>query len=236
MKTKLFTITFCIFPFLAIACSCSGPTSFCETINNNDNVTIIGGKKISETEHTMNIEVHKVYRGEESRSIVTVFGDTGALCLVYTSQFEIGQELILALHKNDPTNPLDNNYSLSICGLYYVDCNSLINPWTGEIEDITECLGDDICVCSKPKPTFYPNPCEGVLYSKIEEINEVSETTFIVYNISGQIVRKLNVSDQLYLNGVLEINLSDLSAGIYIIQHDVKNNCGEIESTKIIIV
>lgn len=241
MKISLSTIAFCIFPFLALACSCSGPTSFCATINssNNENITIIGGKKISETDYTMDIEVIKVYRGEESRSRITVLGDTGASCLVYTSQFEIGEELILALHRDsewDEVNGEDNKYLLSICGLYYVRCNNFINPFTGEIEDITACLGDDVCMCTKTKSIFYPNPSNGMLYSRIDQIDELLEDIIYVYNVSGQIVRKIRISDQLYANGILEINLSDLLAGVYIIKHSFRKGCGETKGTKIIIL
>ena len=236
MKALFFTIACSLFPLFAIACSCAGPLSFCETINLdfNEDILIVEGKKIGQIEHIMEVEILKVYRGEESRSKIRVIGDRGADCLVYTSLFEIGEEVVLALQPNS-IETVVGDYFLSGCGLYYFRCNTLLNPLHGETENIAECLEENICACSQPTSTFYPNPSDGMVFTKINLANK-SGTDFInVYNISGQRVRQLNIADQNYVGETLELNLRDLAPGVYFVQYSFQQDCKDLATAKIII-
>lgn len=248
MKTKLFTIVLLLLPFFCFACTCGGPRSFCEVVNleTNKGITIIEGKKVSQDTFTMDIKITKVHQGNENRSRITVLGDNGALCLVPTTLFEVGETLILALDDKTEENigsvygyDYDYDYSLSVCGLHFLRGKDAINFYTEEPEDISECI--DACVES-PKSPFYPNPSNGVFYARIDQnqVYDSSKEIIYVYDNSGRIVRELKVFDNSFVdssNYIIEINLSDLGPGVYFIQHSLtQNNCNKINSSKVIIL
>ena len=64
----------------------------------------------------MRVEVIKVYKGEETRDTITVWGDNGGLCRPYVNYFKDGQEYFLALSKL----PNRDEYYLSNCGEFYL--------------------------------------------------------------------------------------------------------------------
>ena len=190
MKKNIFTIVCFLLPFFGTACSCFGPVSFCEVIDQGgEELVVLSGKKLNDIGHGMEIEVNRVFRGKESRHKVMVWGDNGILCRLYTSQFEIGEELILALHKIDTENngiwgiegEEIGDYTLSVCGLYYAKCDEdWLNPFTGEAEDLSACLGPDYCNCGDTPFNFYPNPTRGIIRASINISKE--NIVFITYN------------------------------------------------------
>ena len=216
MKKNSFTLVFFLIPFFCLACSCGGPSSFCVVINLeiNEHLIVLSGKKLRDVSHGMEVEVLQVFRGEESRSKIMVWGDNGFLCRRFTSGFEIGSELILALSKREWAGSLNSgteeeeagDYILSSCGLRFMRCNDLTNPFTGEEEDISDCLGNNFCSCEGSyRFDFYPNPTQGIIHAKMKK-EEESNNEILVYNISGQVVRKY-YSDDLFVNeNLLEID------------------------------
>ncbi len=227
-----------ILPIWSLACDCFGPKSFCEVINLDEEkkLTIIKAKKISESNYNMNVKVLEVLQGEESRSELTIIGDSGADCLVNISIFDNGEELILAISKNDGSS-IRGDYFLSHCGLTYVRCKDLINPFTGEVEDISACLGT-ICNCSENNPTsfsIYPNPSDGILRISMDE-SEITHTTKLkIYSITGQLIQAYSATDLVFSDNILELNISNLPAGIYLIEHDIGINCQGSRLSKVII-
>ncbi|MEM9822052.1 MAG: T9SS type A sorting domain-containing protein, partial [Bacteroidota bacterium] len=200
-------------------------------------------KKIQQIEHGMEVEVLEVIRGEESRSTITIWGDPGHLCRVYTSSFEIGATVIFALSKIEtPPNPdffspLEkvDDYIISVCGLHYTKCNDPVNPYTQEVEDLAECLGFDPCNCGQPKLNVYPNPTIGPLAIKLPAaVVDVSPKQVNVYDIRGALVRNL----QFLTDGeerTLNLDLGGLHPGIYFLEYRSPLLCGSAKAERILL-
>jgi len=60
---------------------------------------------------SMEIEILSKLKGNESRNLITIWGDRGADCRPYLSGIRIGSEWILSLHEIG-----NNEYAVSICG------------------------------------------------------------------------------------------------------------------------
>ncbi len=72
----------------------------------------------------MEVEIIDIFRGEENRKKVKVWGDNGQLCRPYINKFKMGSTWVIALfngekgtaHKHEKSD----DYYVSICGEYYV--------------------------------------------------------------------------------------------------------------------
>jgi len=114
MKFKLIIIFFLQIisnNIIACECECLGDCSFHKTVKNssfvalvrvisyddyldNDADDIIG--HADRMPHSMTVEVIKKYRGTETRARIKIWGDNGALCRPYISNFKIGSYFLIA--------------------------------------------------------------------------------------------------------------------------------------------
>ncbi|NOT51675.1 MAG: hypothetical protein HOP10_10415 [Chitinophagaceae bacterium] len=86
------------------------------------------------TPMSMEVEVIEKYKGSEERKTVTVWGDPGNLCRPYLSQFTEGQYYVIAFNnagrgKDETTT----DYSISICGCYWLQADHEKQTATGDI-------------------------------------------------------------------------------------------------------
>ncbi len=96
---------------MACSCACTGDCSFSVVSKNADFVALI--KVISyddylENEiyghegkmpHSMTVEIIKKYKGKETRQRIKIWGDGGADCRPYLSNFKIGEYYLIAPNK-----------------------------------------------------------------------------------------------------------------------------------------
>lgn len=245
MKKRNFTLlSFLLFPLLGWACNCTGPLDFCE-VAQNENLTLILGKKTAQVEHGMDVEVLHVIRGNENRSKIRVWGDVGHLCRLYTSGFEIGETFIFALGKIDWNAPPDgsdwqllekvDDYTISVCGLYYTSCDDSVNPYTQEVEDLVSCLGYDPCNCGTAKMKIFPNPSKGPLQLTLPDIAEEVADRFVdVYNINGALLKTIKVaSDE--EGKQFRMDLSELNPGLYLLAYHGPLLCGKPKLEKLLL-
>ncbi|GMT49403.1 MAG: hypothetical protein IEMM0008_0942 [bacterium] len=71
----------------------------------------------------MDIEIMEIYKGQEVKKTIRVWGDDGALCRPYVVEFTIGKTYIFALAKGGGKFGADyeeNDYVISICGEFYL--------------------------------------------------------------------------------------------------------------------
>ena len=107
---------------VAIACSCidSGPF----LIASRDAPVIIRGRVIYHMQHGLALEVHEVYRGDESRSLISIWGDNGRLCRAYADQFPDDSEWVFALQRISEDTRLageaTKDFEIPSCGEYAV--------------------------------------------------------------------------------------------------------------------
>ena len=64
--------------------------------------------------HSMDVTIVEVLKGTETRRVIRVWGDDGALCRLYVSAFPRGTHWILALKRL--REPAAQDYVISICG------------------------------------------------------------------------------------------------------------------------
>ncbi len=112
----------------AYACSCApSKSSFVQLTQRSE--LVMRGKVVEyywnkgDTEHkttplAMMVEVKEVYKGATKLSKITVWGDNGAQCRPYVTQFPIGTEWVLALSKDNETK--EGELAISVCGKYWL--------------------------------------------------------------------------------------------------------------------
>ncbi|WKZ77525.1 MAG: hypothetical protein QY319_10335 [Candidatus Kapaibacterium sp.] len=74
------------------------------------------------TPMSMEVEIVKVYLGQETRKTVTVWGDNGKQCRPYLSFFKTDNYYVIAFDQDSKENPLD--YAISNCGDYWLTADN----------------------------------------------------------------------------------------------------------------
>jgi hypothetical protein len=74
------------------------------------------------TPMSMEVEIVKVYLGQETRKIVTVWGDNGKQCRPYLSIFKTDNYFVIAFDLDSKENPSD--YAISNCGDYWLTADN----------------------------------------------------------------------------------------------------------------
>lgn len=132
------------------ACDCNMQGKFLQVAPNTKLVALVKVTKYLsfkeiydvQTPMSMEVEIIDIYKGEESRKTVIVWGDVGYLCRPYLSRFEEGQYYVIAFeegldgskgegHKNEKTT----DYAISICGQYWLDVDYINKIATGSVSD-----------------------------------------------------------------------------------------------------
>lgn len=128
------------------------------------------------------------------------------------------------LHLDVNNNPLIESAGTPIATITTdIDCQlrNTVNPTIGADEISVGTLGTNNFALSE-KIRFYPNPVKSIL--NIENDSPISKVE--VFNLTGQVVLNQTVNTK-----SAQINLSNLSSGIYLVRISYKNN---IETFKII--
>lgn len=247
MIQKLTFLLCCIYFSISTtyACSCWGPTNFCETVASDfEPDIIVKAVKTGDIAHGMTIKIQDLIAGSEQASDLTVWGDNGFLCRVYTSLFEEGDELILGLHRIEYAwdGEAVGDYELSVCGTYYLPVtNGLvegsITPTISEMaySDFADFASS--CVISSVEhpqlPTssleIYPNPVQDEFTISIPSTWRYP--TIELYDLSG---RQVQIFDYFthQNKSAFQFNTSHLPTGIYLVKIRAK---GIIESRKIVV-
>jgi hypothetical protein len=225
------------------ACSCMGGSDFISTISDNNFSPdlIVRGVKTNDHYYGMNFRIKEVLKGQETRSVINIWGDNGALCRVYTSGFLTGGELILALYKTDqmgnsiraseyPENlEREGDYHLSICGAHFLEVKN--NQVNGAITTSKTHMyyAEFKKLIGVSEPTLpegealmlYPNPAPSGQFNITYHLPDVTELTISLYNVIGKEVKKFIVSlaDE---KGTIEVDAHTLSNGVYYVDIQAK--------------
>jgi hypothetical protein len=85
----------------------------------------------------MEVEVREVFKGAAQPVKIRIWGDTGALCRPYVTQFPIGTEWVFAVSKENPSKSA-SDYAISVCGDFWIRTEKdsvtgvLVTPERGE--------------------------------------------------------------------------------------------------------
>lgn len=136
MRRLLLTFTVSlILSYEALACTCDYKGDFLEVSNSSKLVVLVKvvgfpvlNNLLSRTNVAMEVEVIKIYQGNESRRTITIWGDNGSLCRPYVSSFEPGRQYLLALNPGTDNSgnsfESDSDYAISSCGEYWLPIQS----------------------------------------------------------------------------------------------------------------
>ncbi len=238
---KNFTLSCCLF-FIglnaSLACSCF-PTAeeFCETIIADSSIDlVVKAVKTADIYYGMEIEITEVLMGVESQSAITVWGDNGALCRVFTDEFEIGEVIYLALHKTDFAGnlipnfnyPLDleqnGDYILSVCGKYYEEDS--VDGSSTALTIANNCpftMTTDVETSTIGQLEIFPNPVTDRLNIKTDNPLE----TVQMFSATGKLIKEQEITGSTTM-----LDLSNLNNGVYFI---VLNDGNAEEVRKVVV-
>lgn len=217
----------------ANACSCfpSG-YDFCTSQQSWGGDLMILGKKLSDHQHGMYVEVLEVLAGQENRDTILVWGDTGWLCRTYASTFAVGDSFVFAI--NEVTAPgfmdeVPGEYWLNVCGVYWLNYR---NGWvTGVVGGVTPTsssmtledfrnLGGSCLLTGRenplpPQPTVsvYPIPTSETLNIDWEGKVEEEQSVRVVDAMGKLIWRQDSVQGT-----SLQIEVGDWAKGLYFVR------------------
>lgn len=78
---------------------------------------------------SMEVEIVEIYKGKEEKRKVVVWGDNGALCRPYLSEFKLGKYYVIAFHRasnelhHEKVEETSSDYAISNCGEYWMKAN-----------------------------------------------------------------------------------------------------------------
>jgi hypothetical protein len=75
-----------------------------------------------QTPISMEVEIVKVYHGQETRKMITIWGDNGNQCRPFLNIFKTDNYYVIALEQDSKENPLD--YAVSNCGDYWLTADN----------------------------------------------------------------------------------------------------------------
>jgi len=210
---------------LAYSCSCSGSRAFCANIKAEySNIVLI--KKIRDIAHGMEVEVIDSYASGIEDDKIIIWGDTGILCRMYTSSFEIGKTYILNIYRLEEdrlatVHEKEGDFVISFCGTHALLVNGdKVEGYISDTENVEsmslEEFGRNIINFSCAgalKIRVTPNPFWGEIQIQSNDVfNEIE-----MYDMSGKLVyhHKLNAFQETH---VLEFDKVDLAAGAYVLK------------------
>lgn len=142
MKRLLFLLLLAGSGPALLACSCTGSDNF-TIANGHPEATVVMAKKVKDKDHGMVLKVIEQFAGNPiGEERITVWGDVGHLCRMYTAGFENGETYIFGIGQlqdplpdywNDFTGAQEEggDFSISVCGLHWlaVDGNQVKAEW-----------------------------------------------------------------------------------------------------------
>ncbi|HET6995637.1 MAG TPA: hypothetical protein VFI06_11680 [Chitinophagaceae bacterium] len=86
---------------------------------------------------SMEAELVDLYKGQEKRRLITVWGDNGILCRPYLSAFKEGNYYVIAFDSTGRRSGDEKkgDYWISICGTYWLSVDTAARKATGSIDD-----------------------------------------------------------------------------------------------------
>jgi len=138
-RTLLFGLSLLLVPSPLEACSCFGPSTFCETMQPfpgtfppdwviPDHVVL--GVKLATVEYGVDLQVIQDFRGGlAADEIIRVWGDCGFLCRTYNGWVEYGDTVLWGIKPCDLAGNMfcgasqfeaPEHYQLPVCGIYWL--------------------------------------------------------------------------------------------------------------------
>lgn len=235
LKRLLFLLLLAASGPALLACSCTGSDNF-TIANGHPEATVILAKKVKDKDHGMVLKVIEQFAGNPiGEERITVWGDVGHLCRMYTAGFENGETYIFGI--GQLPDPLPDywpdfvgaqeeagDYSISVCGLHWLalDGNKVKAEWGNIDGNNTQMSLDqfrDLYAGMIPVDIRFLQE-GGSPYISIQ-LGEsiVQEGYYQLVDLNGRIVKQAAIrpSESLLYN----IRYPELSTGIYVLRLQV---------------
>ena len=118
MRIPLALLATLLAPTVALDCSCVWAGPFTKVALRADLVVL--GEVRAYRRHGMDVAVLEVLRGTETRPVIRVWGDTGALCRPYVTGFPRGTRWLLGV-QGARGSEAPGDYAISVCGEYWLE-------------------------------------------------------------------------------------------------------------------
>ena len=202
------------------ACSCLPPTTFCESnagLNGNLRADIILiGKGFKDSQGKSRINVQHVLSGEVDTDNIEMVGTS---CDLFSSPIDT-EKYLFALNK------CGDFYCFNLCavGFLKIEGNEVVGKIAPEIDRLKlDELGEMICAIAfeslSNKIEIFPNPTPDIIKFK----NTGDQFTFNdlqmrIFDSSGRLVHTSKNTSSILPDDSWEINIKDLTNGVYIVQ------------------
>ena len=141
MKQRVYILTILLVAIskLTFACDCGSNGEFLTVSPQTELVALVKVTKYltfksiydKQTPMSMEVEIIKIFNGQENRKIITVWGDNGILCRPYLSQFDTTKYYVIAFNKGSEgskgyvhNDEKTTDYAISICGNYWLNADN----------------------------------------------------------------------------------------------------------------
>ena len=139
--TTILTIILLTSKGLTFACDCESQGHFLTVAPKSKLVALVKVNSYltfkniydEQTPMSMQVEIVKVYHGQETRKTVTVWGDNGFQCRPYLNIFKTDKYYIIAFQQDSKENSSD--YAISICGDYWLTADNEKKIATGLVSE-----------------------------------------------------------------------------------------------------
>ena len=146
--TTILTLIFLTSTSLIFACDCESQGHFLTVAPKSKLVALVKVNRYltfkniydKPTPMSMEVEIIKVFHGQETRKIVTVWGDNGVLCRPYLNAFNIDYYYIIAFEQGSDITEINANkeekktdYAISNCGDYWLTADNEKKVATGAV-------------------------------------------------------------------------------------------------------
>lgn len=225
---KKFTLLIFIFfiPFFQsiYACSCIGPTSFCESITNSDGTLypkfVLRGWISDASSAGFEIQIDEMLYGDLNQSEIIL---KHSFCDLYMSELEAGKEYIFAL------SDYDNDFSLVPCAISFLKIEDevvkgKIAPGVESIDyyDLVtlEGCGNQFDFFSiENNMLIFPNPTNDILKIKNTSLSDsVSNVQIQFIDMIGRELYTLKKEDEFFAGETWKVNLENFTAGVYFLK------------------
>lgn len=128
--TVILTLIFLTATTLTFACDCQSKGNFLTVAPKSKLVALVKVNRYltrkniydNPTPMSMEVEIIKVYHGQETRKTVTVWGDNGKQCRPYLNIFNVDNYYVIAFEQDSKENSLE--YAISNCGDYWLTADN----------------------------------------------------------------------------------------------------------------
>ena len=247
LKITLFVALFFTGLGTLSACSCSGEEYFCHEIIDTSDVYlhpdyIFKGIKLQDTLHGMFVKIERQYINEIIEDTVLIWGDPGHLCRVYTSNFHIGDTIILGINKLEFESGMPEesigDYWLPACGVTFLKIeNGIVLGPISEglnsmfLEDFEFYMENEVykTECSVTNIEYqnqfdqnniivFPNPTQKAAFISCENCDFIDDLA--VFNVNGQLQNVQFVKEE----KLIRLDLEGLENGVFFIQLSSQKN------------